>query len=299
MSTVLTVAKTESSKLPAERREAVEALPESLQPIYTKLRDYLLAGVRQRVLSRHAIGEEVSRVTENETKYGDQAIPLLAAALGISDQLLWACRLFARTYEKDYLLKLLTAAEKRNLALSWTHFEVLSGAKGGAPARQRLEKQILEQGLSTDQLRLQVAGSLSRGKGGRQVVLPKTPLAALKQMTNLRDQIEARMTGWEQMAVQAILELSPSEVTDDLLDNLMTTQEAERHVARRSDDMADRLQEAIERVAAVLAKRPKAAEETDEDEEETLPVKPAKSVKKKPVAKKKPGKKAKGSKASA
>jgi len=151
------------------------------------------------------VGKRVNEVKANSRRYGERAIPVLAAALSkalsrqISDVDLWVAANVANVYpEKEYIDNLVARAKEKRVSFTYSHLRALSSSElkldQNADKRKEWEERILNEGLTAEALFK--ALRKARGSTRRLAKVPKSPYHACQQIIKACRDLSDRVNDW-------------------------------------------------------------------------------------------------------
>lgn len=124
-------------------------VPETLEGCIARLR--ALLPLRLDPLARYAIGAVVAAIKARPEVYGKRGVTAVAAAIGEDVPSLYRHAGVAECWSEADVRSLLASKARDGRSLSWSHV-VLLGTVPSPVTRQRLVKQVLEEGLSVREL---------------------------------------------------------------------------------------------------------------------------------------------------
>jgi len=212
---------------------------------------------QQDILQRYEIGVLVKSVTNNEQKYGERAVEMLAEYLGVQTAVLQVCRRFAKAYAKSDVEQSLLRVGQGGQRITFSHFGVLASIEGptALAQRQELEDRILSEGLSVRELSQEMKALLGpRGNSaGRKVAVPKSVQSGLADMTRSTQKLLNRVDAWEE-SVLVPLGQEGAEFSESLSEKLIDTEDFLRSAVTRLNGVCFELarrQTALENAAGV------------------------------------------------
>jgi len=284
--------------LTTEQKKLFQMMPKPLQAMAAKMKRATDEIVSHEVLGKYGLGEEVRRVTNNERKYGEAAVPTLAAFLGEHPNVLWDCQRFCNAYTRTEVERMIRRVGAGGQRITFGHLRVLSGLEGtdALKKRVRLEKAILEEGLSVRALEKAVQAILgsrtTSATPGRNVRVAKDVLSGLADMTTNTKKLVNRVPSWEKGVFVRVA------AGDGVTKKTVTQLEASKKVMDDSiaklEGVSSQLDKAISQAKKELAKpnRPAPAKKKTAPKKKVVKKKVVKKAKKKTTKKKKDPKKA-------
>ena len=235
----------------------------------------LARGAQGIILIQYDMGRRVAEVMENEGEYGHGAIKQLAEYLNIAGgaTTLYALRNFAESFEKDHVKELSAKPMANGQFLSVGHWFKVMQLKD-KKSQDKMFDRIFKESLTVNELEKEIRALGAHGKknarqgGGRKPSIPTSPIAGLQTAFQIAQKWANLEPVLEESVFDAIDELPPDKINDDLLHKLTETKTKLEEMAEKATNAAERVGTNIERVEKVLsAKSQKSESENEEDED--------------------------------
>ncbi|MGA2617364.1 MAG: hypothetical protein ABSF26_07125 [Thermoguttaceae bacterium] len=259
-----------------------EELPTALHPVldemvkgFEKIDSLTHKTCRELVQAWYGMGLLTAKAQKNhENIYGQRVTARLAAELSarrgrtVHPDELNQAKAITDIYTWGDIKKLFASAEKRNAQLSWSHFSrglsLLKKSKDTA-FRKKCEAQLIAEDLTVEDL-LQIIRDRRKETGAprsvRRPVPPKSPGAACRQIQKYKTEVSNRLDGWDHSLFDWVTgEAAPEQLTDELLEQLEDTQADISELDETFKKVGGKLEEAIERIKKVSARRKARKEE--------------------------------------
>lgn len=248
-------------------QRTIAGMTEELRDVYTQIRDKLDQDSFAAVTLRYEIGVMLRDIREDEGKYGDAAMSQLSDALGISENVLWACHKLAMTWSSDEIQELIEQKNAKGGRLTFSHLSMLSGLPD-EKLRTKLVKACLSEAFTVEELSSEIRNVLGskRSSGRRPPLAPHSPMAGLKQFAKLAANLSNRQDVYEASVFQRLDEVTAKDVSSTLIEQLTEAGETAVKLEEFAKASRQRLEVALQRVTR-MGELP-AADEDDEEEEE-------------------------------
>lgn len=266
--------KSSKSLLPASigaedkrREEAIATMSPALRKEYDEIMDEMQKHSAKNILYFHRLGVRASRIQQNpENKYGDAALPKLAAATSNNVSDLYRSLEFSQLYDLDELKEILDKSKSNNTILHWGHFVEL------IPIDDAQQRGILLDATITNKLSIRgLRDAIDHIKRGGKVssgfTAPSTVRGNIKQVQGMSIRlIEKLDENFERSVFGPIGDLEDQQIDDSMLEIITEGEDAVQKLA----DIADRRARDLERlkgeITEILKKnKAKAAKEKDEE----------------------------------
>jgi hypothetical protein len=265
-------------------RGGQEKLPSALRPVldgmaksFAKIDSLTQKTSREVVLAWYEVGLRVAEVERDESKYGEHAVIRLAEELSarrgrtVRPDDLYQAKVVTNIYRRNDIEKLFARAEKANVQISWGHFSrglsLLSKPEDTA-LRKRYEAQLIAEGMNVEDFcglirdDRKKSGAPRSGARRRPSCIPKNAGAACRQIRCFGSHFADQLDAWDRSLFDWVIRnATPDELTDELLDELRETQTDVSKLGKMYEEVGGKLEEAIERVEKVLARREELKEE--------------------------------------
>lgn len=262
-----------SNELTVQEREVIfEDMDKVTQEAATEGVEKVKAGYQAALLISYDLGALVNRVYEaehlNETQR-KQEIKKLAAYWNqpnMGPSTLYDLRNVAAAFDREFLLEQSKEKMSNGNFLTWSHFKELQ--KVNSEKRQlSILKKIRQHSWSANELALELQGKKeaeTKRSGGRKPTLPKTPNGMLQKLFTSIQSADNYVTAVSEPLGGLFLEMPPSEVDEQFVDNIDNTLARIEETAEHLKETEKKLKKVRTRATTVLKKAESAdAEETN------------------------------------
>ncbi len=256
-----------------EMRLARAAMNDALKPRFAKIEKRHSDLDTQEVLGRHAIGRELMELAgpDSEAKYGDNAIGLVAAGLGVNASELYAYQNIARAWSKEELDILISDARKRGFTLSYTLLSRLSSLE--ASERKKMTRRCIAEVLTVSDLNreLQALRGHISNSTGRPFKDPRTPHAGIVQLTQLADNVNKREKTFVRGVFDKLEALSEAEWDSQTIKDMEKAKTVLEHSQASLRRLEQQLSATIEKGRHALDARKVRKQKSAEDASNAVP----------------------------
>lgn len=250
----------DSSAAADEKRKLLGMMSKPLRELAAKFADRIAKGDSVIALTRWDCGRDIPLLTQDESKFGENAIPLLAKFLGLhksqkqAENILYSWRNFALTFKRDEVKKLIERRGVGGKTISLNHFIHLSGVKD-PKKRAKFTEMVFTDGLSVDQLAKELNSNNAKNrssKGGRKPNPPRTPAVGLQQIYEMANQLQSRHVLWNDAVFGKIMDAPPTDLDTDLLNRATAAEDALVKLQKSIGEDLDEVRKCINRINKVV-----------------------------------------------
>jgi hypothetical protein len=266
-----------------EVQKAITEMNPALKEVHKEINITARTANATEIMTRYAYGKWIATVMQDKRKFGENAVKLLAVALGISESLLYSFRSLYLQWKDDYK-SLQAIVERKNIAgstMTFSHFVVINKIPD-AEDRIEMVETCLRDCLSVDDLARVVADKYSTSRGDKgATVNPRNPSSGIAVMTKALDKVG---DGHKKIQTSVFdqIETNPDDHADTkFVQKLEGLVEQINEARKLLDEDARRLQATLDTLSRIMS-----TESDDEDDggEEPAPTRaPAKPAAKAPV----------------
>lgn len=240
-----------------QRSETIAALDKPLRAVYDTIVDETKNLQGTSIWGRWRIGKQIAEVTNNERKYGENAVEKLAVALGgsTSSSQLWEYRAFANAFSETQLKKALGSRMAGGGVLTYSHLRFLCNLK--PEDRKTLLIATLKEGLSSSELAARAKEKATRapGSGGRRPQAPKSINSGLSQIQKFSGDIHKRVSIWNSAIFDKITKGPADKVDANTIKQLQKTSKEVSQMVADGQALLESIEKSEERVLRVLEKK--------------------------------------------
>lgn len=256
----------EEAALPIEkqRKRTFEQMTPATKELAETVGKLMARGAKGSIITQYDLGAHLAEVVENETKFGDNAIQLLADYFAIKGgaTTLYDLITFATEFEKPYVEQASQQLMANGASLTIAHWFALCQLKSVAE-REKALKRIMHHSLSANDFQLEIRAGASGGtkhtrQGGRKPRVASNPVVALQQTFQIAQKFKNFVKAAEKSVFDSFDELAPDKVNKDVLSRLENTLKTVTAARDSAENAVTRITKNIERCKKVLAKQPSA-----------------------------------------
>jgi hypothetical protein len=175
----------------AESKEALKQMNPELKKLFDKLSADVMTANKRDVLAQFEIGKLIAAAKHDTNKYGEKAVELLAASLGMSASKAYQLSSFYMVWcsDLDTLKKLIDRRDAAGAPLSMSQLYALNYLKSHVD-RLKLIERCFKECLTVEDLRAITADSWGKKSNNQGLVMPRSPGAGIAVMTKAIDKLE-------------------------------------------------------------------------------------------------------------
>lgn len=248
MSKVKKMAKVKENKpkVVSASNKAIAQMTPALQTEYRAIATKLTQQQYDEVLARFELGKFITTVVTDTRKYGENAVKLLATAMGMSETFLYNVKQLHTQWKDQYKELKAIASEKMpsGMTLSYSHF-VFINTIPSATERLAMAKRCVAEGLSVEATKTAILEKYGKRSNNTGDISPRNPTAgtavmskALEKLTDSHDKIGTAV--FDKIASEPET-FAKKDTVDKLASLLKQTIEARRLL----DEDIERLQDTI------------------------------------------------------
>lgn len=258
-----------ASAQPTEAEAAFELIPASAKSIATKVKEKYNSSERGTAEAHFDAAVLLAELDTDPDKYGAGTLGLVANFVGMSENYLYSSIAVTHTFDR----KVVTSTLDRNgRRVPFNVFIMLAGV-GKEKERNRLFKQVVEEGLTRADLSALLAGQDpankggKAGKSGRKIEIPKTARIGLGKMRLQTSNMLKSVDAWDKGVFKRLAKAKADDLELRDYEDASLVLNLQLELRGVLDVQIEKLKETRARVAELL-NISETAEETDIEEAE-------------------------------
>jgi hypothetical protein len=278
---------------PQDASAAYKLMPKALREVADKAKQYMAKINAGSIKAIYLVGKEIAEVLEAEASkdtsvYGERPAELLAANLETNTTKLYQIRNFAEAFKRSYVDEIVDNPKSK---LTLEHWLVISQLKDPAE-REKMINRCLKSGMSCNELKLYLKGDSgktnSRSSSGRLQKIPSTPIAAVKKLSGLYQQLGNYEDQALSFLISGFKDIPPADLD---IDKTIEAYDAALDQMDKATTRFEKVRNGLSKARSELDRRSRNAKGDDEvfdevdqvEDDETPPAKSLKKKKKKKV----------------
>lgn len=252
---------TTKTKITYPMHPGLRDLTDDQRKLYVQIRDLYRSHCLEEATKRYQIGRLVSKALLDSSKYGEEVMAKISIALGISAQTLYRWSRVTEVFGSQAFADLMNQRTRHGNRLSWTHVELLSHARSFAE-RKRFLDQVLEEDLSSDELRELINDSLlpSRSKptGPR---VPRSPLGGLRALSRQAASVKELCDVFDKSVTAPLLSTEIKKIQPGVLEELKNCEAELEAMIEAATDELESVRKCIQELEPGLTEQAEAKED--------------------------------------